>query len=182
MDCSPPSSTIHGISQARILEWVAISFFRRSSQPRDQAWVSCIGRWILYYWITSCSVTQSCLTLCDPMNGSVPGFPVLHHLPEFAPTHVHWVCDAIQPSHPLSASLPDPFVSRQGHRPDTDPWMWREVCHFYTEPIIAAMKPLELFCPLRVTNKVQDSHHSITWTFEWLSQAEPPPHQPTVGM
>ena len=82
----------------------------------------------------------------------------------------------------LSICLPGPFVNRQGHRPDTDQWMWREVCHFYTEPIIAAMKPLEFFCPLRVTNKVQDSHHSITWTFEWLSRAEPSPHQPTVGM
>ena len=47
------------------------------------------------------------LTLCDPMDCSTPGFPVLHYLPEFAQTHVHWVDDAIQPSHPLSpASLP----------------------------------------------------------------------------
>ena len=54
-----------------------------------------------------CSVTQSCLTLCDPMGCSTPGFPVLHHLPEFALAHVHWVGDAIQPSHPLSSpSLP----------------------------------------------------------------------------
>ena len=48
-----------------------------------------------------CSVAQSCLTLCDPMDHSTPGFPVLHHLLEFAQTHVHWVGDAIQPSHPL---------------------------------------------------------------------------------
>ena len=48
-----------------------------------------------------CSVTQSCLTLCDPMDCSTPGFPVLQHLPEFAQTHIHWVGDAIQPSHPL---------------------------------------------------------------------------------
>ena len=47
-------------------------------------------------------VTQWCLTLCDPMNCSTPGFPVLHCLPEFAQTHVHWVSDAIQLSHPLS--------------------------------------------------------------------------------
>ena len=54
-----------------------------------------------------CSVTQSCLTLWDPMDCSTPGFPVLHHLPEFAQTHVHWVADAIQPSRPLSSpSLP----------------------------------------------------------------------------
>ena len=48
-----------------------------------------------------CSVAQLCLTLCDPMDCSMLGFPVLHHLPELAHTHVHWVCDAIQPSHPL---------------------------------------------------------------------------------
>ena len=47
------------------------------------------------------SVTQSCLTLCDPMNQSMPGLPVHHQLPEFTQTHVHWVGDAIQPSHPV---------------------------------------------------------------------------------
>ena len=51
------------------------------------------------------SVAQSCLTLCDPLNCSTPGLPVHHQLPELAQTHVHWVGDAIQPSHPLSASL-----------------------------------------------------------------------------
>ena len=44
-----------------------------------------------------CSVTQSCLTLCDPMDSSMPGSSVLHYLPEFAQTRVHWVGDAIQP-------------------------------------------------------------------------------------
>ena len=48
-------------------------------------------------------VVQSCPTLCDPINCSTPGFPVLHYLPEFAQTHVHWVSNIIQPSHPLSA-------------------------------------------------------------------------------
>ena len=50
------------------------------------------------------SVTHSCLTLCDPMDCNMPGFPVLHHLPKLAQTHVHWVGDAIQPlilCHPL---------------------------------------------------------------------------------
>ena len=49
---------------------------------------------------------------CDPMNCSTPGFPVLHNLPEFAQTHVHWVGDAIQPTHPLlshSPSSPSPW-------------------------------------------------------------------------
>ena len=52
------------------------------------------------------SVTQSCPTLCDPMNRSTPGLPVHHQLPEFTHTHVHWVGDAIQPSHPLSSPSP----------------------------------------------------------------------------
>ena len=49
------------------------------------------------------SVAQSCPTLCDPMNRSIPGLPVHHQLPEFTQTHVHRVSDAIQPSHPLSS-------------------------------------------------------------------------------
>ena len=55
-----------------------------------------------------CSVAQSCLTLCNPMDCCLPGFPVLHYLPEFAQTHVHWVVDAVQPFHPLSP--PSPFA------------------------------------------------------------------------
>ena len=50
------------------------------------------------------SVTQSCPTLCDPMDCSTPGFPVHHQLLELAQTHVHWVSDAIQPFHPLLSS------------------------------------------------------------------------------
>ena len=50
-----------------------------------------------------CSVTQLCLTLWDPMDCSMPGFPDLHHLTKFAQTHVHWVGDAIQPS--ISSSV-----------------------------------------------------------------------------
>ena len=52
------------------------------------------------------SVTQSCPTLCDPMNCSTPGLPVHHHLPEFTQIHVHRVSDAIRPSHPLSFPSP----------------------------------------------------------------------------
>ena len=52
MDCSPPGYSVHGILQARILEWVAISFSRGSFQPRDWTCVSCTGRCILYHWAT----------------------------------------------------------------------------------------------------------------------------------
>ena len=52
MDCSLPGSSVHGILRARILEWVAISFSRGASCPRDQTCISCINRWILYHWAT----------------------------------------------------------------------------------------------------------------------------------
>ena len=55
------------------------------------------------------SVAQSCLTLCDPMDCSMPGFPVHHQLPELGQTHVHHVSDATQPSHPLSSPSPPAF-------------------------------------------------------------------------
>ena len=55
------------------------------------------------------SVAQSCPTVCDPMNHSMPGLPIHYQLPEFTQTHVHWVSDAIQPSHPLSSPSPPPI-------------------------------------------------------------------------
>ena len=57
--------------------------------------------------------TQSCLTLCNPMDWSTPGFPVHHQLPELTQTHVHQISDAIQPSHPLLSPslLPSVFSS-----------------------------------------------------------------------
>ena len=75
--------------------------------------VSCIGGSLLlastgklFRLFQFSSVAQSCLTLCDPMNCSMPGLPVHHQLLEFAQTHVHRVSDAIQPSHPLSSPSP----------------------------------------------------------------------------
>ena len=255
MDCNLPGSSIHGILQARILEWVAISFSSVSSKPRDGTWVFCTagrlftigatreepphaskvmlkilqvrlqqyvnceipdvpagfrkGRgtrdqianicWIIekarefqkniYFcfidyakaydnvdhnklWeilremgipdhltcllrnlyagqegtvrtghrttdgfqigkrlhqgciLSLClfnldvlfsSVAQSCPTLCDPMNHSMPGLPVHHHLPEFTQIHVHRASDAIQPSHPLSSPSPPAPNPSQHH-------------------------------------------------------------------
>ena len=83
MNCSLPGSSVHGTFQARILEWVAISFFNPLTQFS--------------------SVAQPCLTLCDPMDGSRPGLPVHHQLPKLAQTHDYRVSDAIQPSHLLSS-------------------------------------------------------------------------------
>ena len=86
--CILSGSSVHGISQVRMLEWVAIYFSRGSSQPRDGTHVSCIGRQILYHWAnreTPCNQSvaaaaakslQPCLTLCDPIDGSLPGSSV----------------------------------------------------------------------------------------------------------
>ena len=69
---------------------------------------------MIFFFFTQFSlVAQSCPTLCNLMNRSTPGLPVRHQLPESNQTHVHWVCDAIQPSHPLSSPslLPSIFPS-----------------------------------------------------------------------
>ena len=60
-----------------------------------------------------CSVAKSCPTLCDPVDCSMPGSPVLHHLPELAQAHVHRVGDAMQPSHPLLPTSPLAFSLSQ---------------------------------------------------------------------
>ena len=66
----------------------------------------CISNKLSSLLVQLSSVAQSCPTLCDLMNRSMPGLPVHHQLPEFTQTHVHRVGDAIQPSHPLSSPSP----------------------------------------------------------------------------
>ena len=70
-----------------------------------------IPLWLLMFFssIQFSSVTQSCPTLCEPMDCSTPGLPIHCQLPEFTQTHFHWVSDAIQPSHPLSSPSPPAF-------------------------------------------------------------------------
>ena len=89
MDFSPSGSSIHGISQARILDWVALSSSRGSSQLRDQTCISCIDGWILSPLsqqgspdkdtaaaAAAAKSLQSCPILCDPIDSSPPGSPV----------------------------------------------------------------------------------------------------------
>ena len=91
--------------------------------------------------IYCCSVTQSCPTLCDPVDCSAPGLPVPHHLLEFAQTHVRWVTDAVPPSHALwFPSPPFSLSQHQGHfqwvgssRQVTkalEPWVYLRVSHW----------------------------------------------------
>ena len=95
------------VAQTQTLAWRNSESNRRDRRP---GWAP-FARWMkmkkafqMEGTAKCCSVTQSCPTLYDPMDCSTPGLPVLHHLPELAQTHVHWVSDAIQPSHPLSSS------------------------------------------------------------------------------
>ena len=89
--------------------------------------------------ICCCSVTGSCPNLRDPMDCSTTGFPVPHHLLEFAQAHIHWIDDAIQPSHPLSPSFPSVFNLSQ----------WVSCSH-------QVVKVLEL----------QLQHQSFQWVFK----------------
>ena len=72
------------------------------------------AKMICFIHLCCCSVTQSCLTVYNPMDCNTPGFPVLHYLLEFFQTHVHGVSDAIQPSHPLS--FPSPLALSLSHQ------------------------------------------------------------------
>ena len=79
--------------------------------PKSRCWQNLSARKILskfiqFSLVQFISVTQSCPTLCDPMECSTPELPAYHQLAEFVQTHVHWVGDAIQPSHPLSSPFP----------------------------------------------------------------------------
>ena len=83
------------------------------------------GRKVMTKLVQFSSVIQSCPTPCDPMNCSTPGLLVHHQLPEFTQTHVHWVGDAIQPSHPLlSPSPPAPNPSQHQSFPMSQHITW----------------------------------------------------------
>ena len=107
--CELMDYTVHGIFQARILEWVAFLFSSGSSQPRNGTQVFPalqVDSLPTELSVQFSSIAQLCLTPCDPLNCSTPGLPVHHQLPEFTQTHVHRVSDAIQPSLPLSSPSP----------------------------------------------------------------------------
>ena len=81
-----------------------------------------------------CSVAQSCLIFCDPVDWSTPDFVLFYHLLELAQTHVHWVCDAIQPSHPLSSLSPPTFNLSQIRALSNESALhigWPKYCSFH---------------------------------------------------
>ena len=81
-------------------------FQRTLPQLKSQRWLPIL---LSKHFCVSNSVAQLCPTLCDPMDCSMPGFPVRHQLPVLAQTHVHQISDAIQPSHPLLPPSPPAF-------------------------------------------------------------------------
>ena len=116
MDCSLSAFSVHRILQARILVWVAFLPPRDLPEPGIKP-ASPVSPVLQADSLSTepifSSVTQSCPTLCDPMNQSMPGFPVHHQLPEFTQTRVHRVGDVIQLSHLLlSPSPPAPNPSQ----------------------------------------------------------------------
>ena len=108
--CSPLSSSVHGDSPGKNTG-VGCHALLQVQLHMTLQWSQSKMSFKVCYWISS--VTQSCPTLCDPMDCSTPGFPVHHQLPELTQTPVHWVSDAIQPSHPLSSPSPLAFNHSQ---------------------------------------------------------------------
>ena len=108
--------------------------------------------WLTYFSklfvdICCCSVAKSCLILCDPRDCSTLSFPVLHYLPRFAQTHVHWISDAISPSHPL---LPPSHF-------DFSP------CQHHTSPVS------QLFVAVGQSIGASALHQSFSPSNEWAS-------------
>ena len=121
MDCSPPGPTVHETAQARVLEWVAISYFRESSCPRDRTFVSCIGRWILNHcftweahpYISSLQFSHSAVSNPLPPRGLQHTRPPCPSpAPLLVQTHVHQVSDSVQQCHLCCPLLLPPSVFR----------------------------------------------------------------------
>ena len=96
----------------RFKEEVIPSLYTFSQKAKEDGQFQTHSVWPVFQFS---SVAQSCLTLCNPMDRSMPGFPVLHQLPELSKTHIHRVSDTIQPSHPPSSPSPTAFDLSQ-HR------------------------------------------------------------------
>ena len=126
MDRGAWSAAIHGVAKirTRLSDWTELKLYKckeieennRMGKTRDlfKKIRDTMGTFHASS-VQFSSVAQSCPILCDPMYCSTPGLPVHHQLPEFTQTHVHWVSDAIQPSHPLSSPSP-PALNPSQHQ------------------------------------------------------------------
>ena len=121
---------------------------------------------------------QSCRTLCNPIDCNMPGFPVLHHLPELAQTHVHRVSDAIQPFHTLS-SLSHPAFNLSQHQSFLMSWLFASGGQ--SIGTLASVFPMNIqdWFPLGLTglislqtkglSRVFSQHHSSKASILWWS-------------
>ena len=110
-------------------------------------------------------VAQSCATLCNPMDCSTPGFPVLHYLPEFAETHVDWDGDAIQPSHPLSPLSPPALNLSQ--RQGLFQWVSASGGQSTEASVSASVLPMNIqdWFPLRLTGLISLQYKGLSRVF-----------------
>ena len=114
-DCSPPGSSVYGVVQARILEWVAFSFSRGSFQPRDQTQVSCVAGG--FFTSDICAVlwvvAQLCPILCDSMDDSPPGSSVHQDSPgKSTGVGCHALLQGIFPTQGSNLCLPRLLIGR----------------------------------------------------------------------
>ena len=109
IDCNLPGSSVHRIFPGKNTGVGSHSLLQFSSHSGIELGSPAIQV------VQFSSVARSCPTLCNPMNYSTPGLSVHHQLPEFTQSHVHWVGDAIQPSHPTSSPSP-PALNLSQHQ------------------------------------------------------------------
>ena len=123
------------------------------------------------------SVTHSCPALCDPMDSSTPGFPVHHQLPEPTQSHVLWVGDVIQPSHPLSSPSPPAFNLSQYQ----GLFKWVSSAYYQVwilKILIFQLMVLQHLSPKTTIYSIQNSSHSLFI----LSKATTPVYANTLWM
>ena len=125
------------------------------------------------------SVTQSCPTLCDPMDCSTPGFPVYYQLPELTHTHVHWVSDAIQPSHPLASPSPPAFIlsQHQGLFQWVSSLHW---VHFQGKPFNITV--IQVYVPTSNAEEAEVDWFMVLWKPTRTSRAKPKKRWMGAGM
>ena len=128
-------ATVHGVAKS----WTRLNIFTFFS-----------------FFLQFSSVAQLCPTLCDTMNCSTPGLPVHHQLPKFTQTHVHWVGEAIQPSHPLLSPSPPPPI-------------YPSIRVFSNEPTLRMRWPKYWsFSFSIIPSKEQPGPSPLEWT-DWIS-------------
>ena len=110
----------------------------------------------LHIPLCCCSVTQSCPTLCNPMDCCMPGLPVLLYLPEFVQIHVHWVDDGIQPSHPLSSPSPPALNPSQQSASFPMSWLFPPGSQYTAASDSASVLPMNIqdWFPLGLTGLI----------------------------